>query len=566
MSHANQDPGAPAAALRLSVVIPTYERAERAARLVEELGRQTLLPEAFEVIVVDDGSKVDPRPRIEAAKHAFRLVIERQENQGAAAARHRGVELASAEVVLFLDDDMIPSPRLLEEHLAVHAGTPRAVVMGRIASSRELARLPLFERFHARNLEELSAALRATGRNPSGTEVYSGNLSLRRADYLAVGGFDRTLPRSEDMELGFRLERAGAAIRYCDAASSIHDSDHTDPEGWLKSAFKYGATDERIARKHPDAPGVGPFRYLDVVSVVPMPGYALAILAPSLGHAAVRAVLGVAQALDRIGLERPAFAGAMLAYGMEYYRGVRAEAGSAAECARELAAFRRSRPAERPHARTRRTRRSRRRAALARLVASVRADHEMLLRSDAKYDTRGRKPASLAHDLVERIGFQMLGAIRLMRFFKEAGSPLGAKIAARMIRLIYGGDIHWNAEFADGVSINHGMGLAIGHSAKIAKGVILSHNVGIGDGIDLKTRAVGQPTIEEGVHIGPNAVLLGPITIGARSKIGPGVVLMQSVPPDSIVEPPAPTVRPRAHRPAAATPAEAPAAAARAPS
>ncbi len=529
---------------RISVVIPTYERPERVARLVASLVAQTLPPADFEVIVIDDGSRVDPRPQIEAVKHPFPLTIERTPNRGAASARHRGVELARADVVLFLDDDMIPSPALLEEHLHVHATTPRAVVMGALRSSRKVASLPLFERFHARKLEEFSAQLRASGRNPRGNELYSGNLSLRRADYLAVGGFDPALGRSEDMELGFRLERSGAQIRFSEEASSEHDSDHADLEGWLKSAFTYGVTDQRIARKHGDAPDAGPWRYLDYVSLVPRPGYFLSIVAPRAGHAAVRAVMGLASALDKVGLERPALAGTMLAYGMEYYRGVRTESGSAIACARD---FKRFRAHRRP---LRRTPRSRRRAALARFLATVRADHDFMLQSDAKYDTRGRQAASLPHDLVERIGFQMLTAIRLMHLFKDAGVPLGAKVMARLIRLTYGADVHWGARIAPGVGLNHGMGLALGHGARIGKGVILSHNVGIGDGIDPKTRIAGQPTIEEGVHIGPGALILGPITIGARSKIMPNAVVLQSVPPDSVVEVAPVTVRPRGRRPA----------------
>lgn len=536
---------------RLSVVIPTYERPERVAALVASLDAQTLPPEDFEVIVVDDGSRVDPRPTLRAIAHRFPLVLERTVNQGAGAARDRGVALARADVVLFLDDDMLPSPGLLEEHLRVHDGTPRAVVMGRLRASRNVAKMPIFERFHARKLDEFADGLRSSGRSPRGNELYSGNLSLRRADYHAVGGFDRSLGRSEDMELGFRLEQAGAKIVFSDAAWTEHDSDHASLAGWLASAFKYGVTDQRIARKHGDAPDVGPWRYLDYVSLVPRPGYALAIAAPRLGHAAVLGVMGLAAVLDRLGLERPALAGTMLAYGMEYYRGVRTEAGSARACARDLRQYRARRRAGR------KTPRGRRRAAFARFVVAVRADHEMLLRSDAKYDTRGRRPASLAHELVERIGFQLLTAYRLMRLLHESGAPLGAKVMGRMIRLVYGADIHWNAELAPGVGLNHGMGLAIGHAARIGRGVILSHNVSIGDGIDPVTRVAGQPTLEEDVHVGPGAVILGPYTIGARSKIMPNAVVMQSVPADSVVEVAPVTIRPRhgrAHGPLRSVP------------
>ena len=154
---------------RISVVIPTYERAERVARLVALLEQQTLPPDAFEVIVVDDGSKVDPRSRLQAIRRRFHLVLGRQTNQGAAAARHRGIELARAPIVLCLDDDMIPSPELLAEHLAVHDATPRAVVVGCVRSGQAVRDLPLFERFHAHSLDKMAASIRATGRVPRGS-------------------------------------------------------------------------------------------------------------------------------------------------------------------------------------------------------------------------------------------------------------------------------------------------------------------------------------------------------------------------------------------------------------
>ena len=543
--------------LRISVVVPTFERPDRVARLVRLLDEQTLAPESFEAIIVDDGSRVDPTPAIEAAPHRYRLIVERQANQGAAAARNRGIARASAPVVLCLDDDMIPCRELLEEHLRIHDSTPRAVIVGRIRTGEIVGPLPLFERFHARNLDRMAESIRATGRLPRGTEIYSGNLSFRRDDYFAVGGFDPTLPRSEDMEIGFRLEKAGANLRFAYAASTIHDSDHTDAERWIRTAFTYGVTEQRIARKHRGSPEVGPYRYVELLRFLPMPAFAFSVIAPDAGHAAVRAVTKIAEGLDSMGLRDQALSAITLAYGMEYYRGVRVESGSAAQCLHDLRDFlsrkkgrsprRRgrwlSRRAPRLHARLRFQR-----VAWTRFARSVRADHAMLQRSDARYDTRGRQPSSLPKDLVQRIGFQMLAAVRLMRLLHDSGSPLGAKIAARLIRHLYGADVHWTARIADGVGVVHGTGIAIVHSARIGKGVILSQNVTIGDGIDPVTRVVGQPTIEEEVHVGPGAVIIGPVTVGAGSRIGPNVVLRESVPPDSVVEASPPIVRPRHRR------------------
>ena len=180
-----------------------------------------------------------------------------------------------------------------------------------------------------------------------------------------------------------------------------------------------------------------------------------------------------------------------------------------------------------------------------RFVRSVRADHAMVRHYDAKYASRDRRVSPLPKDLVERIGLQMMAVLRLTRFFVDAGVPVAPKVLARLTRALYGADIHWDARFDDGIVIVHGMGLAISHAAHIGSGSILSQNVTIGDGTDPVTREVGAPTIKENVHIGPGATLIGPITIGAGSKIMPGVVLNQSVPPGSLVEAPAPVIRPR---------------------
>jgi serine O-acetyltransferase len=193
-------------------------------------------------------------------------------------------------------------------------------------------------------------------------------------------------------------------------------------------------------------------------------------------------------------------------------------------------------------------------SALIHFAEAVRADHAMLRHYDEKYDARGRRAASLPSTLVTRVGLQMMAAYRLMRLFREADAPLGAKIVARLIRHLYGADIHWDAALDEGVVIVHGMGLAVSHAARVGAGSILSHGVTLGDGTDPRTREVGAPTLEEGVHVGPGATLIGPITVGARSKIMPGAVLTHSVPPDSLVEVPAPRVTPRKARQAAPAP------------
>lgn len=181
-----------------------------------------------------------------------------------------------------------------------------------------------------------------------------------------------------------------------------------------------------------------------------------------------------------------------------------------------------------------------------RLAGAVRADHALVHRQGVKYAGKPDRPEAYSGALVEKVGLQMMAAYRIMRVFSVAKVPLAAKVVSRFIRHAYGADVHWEADLAPGVMIVHGMGMAVTGSARVGSGVVLSHNVTLGLGTHPDTRKSGGPTIEDDVVIGPGATILGPITVGARSKIMPGCLVLRSIPPDSIVEAALPAVKARA--------------------
>ena len=196
-----------------------------------------------------------------------------------------------------------------------------------------------------------------------------------------------------------------------------------------------------------------------------------------------------------------------------------------------------------PGARGSRARLRRLGEAVSRLAEAVRADHALVHRQGVKYAGRPDRMEALPGALVQKVGLQMMTAYRIMRLFSVTGVPLAPKIMSRLIRHAYGADIHWDAELAPGVMIVHGMGIAVSYAARVGRGVVLSQNVTLGLGTHPETRESGGPTIEENVVLGPGATILGPVTIGARSKVMPGCLVLRSVPPDSLVEAATPVVR-----------------------
>jgi serine O-acetyltransferase len=185
------------------------------------------------------------------------------------------------------------------------------------------------------------------------------------------------------------------------------------------------------------------------------------------------------------------------------------------------------------------------RRAASSLAEAVRSDQATLHDYHRRYGGSSEPDALLAKEIVEKVGLQLLAAYRLMRFFSDVDAALAARITSRLIRHLYGSDIHWDADFAAGVMVVHGMGMAISHSARVGRGVCLFQHCTLGEGRHPDTNEVGAPTIEDDAVIGAGAVLIGPITIGARSKIMPGCIVVRSVPPDSIVEAPQSIVKPR---------------------
>jgi serine acetyltransferase/GT2 family glycosyltransferase len=492
------------------------------------------------VVVVDDGSAEPVAPLLARRSTPFGLRVETQANAGAAAARHRGVLAATGEVLVIVDDDMQVAPDFLARHLALHA-KERRVVIGRIAGDPGVAEMPLFERWHQRLLDELAVRAGSGAEALRGNLLYTGNVSMRREDYLAVGGFDTSLGHSEDAELGLRLEEAGLPFVFSAEAYTLHGSDHTELAKWRRRARAYGRFDKQISRKHPALAHANPWRFLFELHPLARPFLAGAVLAPRLSGLASRAAYGVASAADRLGFKRGAMRGATLSYGIEYFGGLREENGSLARTLLDLGAFLLQSPVMGNLAGRRR--------AWTELKEEIASDFETINRYQAKYDERAAPAGGPASALVTRIGFQLIAAYRLMRAFVRAEMLGAAKVTSRLIRHAYGAEIHWEAELAPGVMIVHGTGLTISRAARVGRDCILFHNVTLGIGTDPVSRRSGAPTVEDEVHIGPGATLIGPITVGRGSKIMAGVVLTESVPAGSLVEAPAARVAPRISRP-----------------
>lgn len=153
-------------------------------------------------------------------------------------------------------------------------------------------------------------------------------------------------------------------------------------------------------------------------------------------------------------------------------------------------------------------------------------DVEKILESD---------PAAISKKLIKKTytGYQALCAYRYAHYFWEKGFKYLAIKIAYKAKLKTGMDIHPAAKIGTGIFIDHGVGLVIGETTEIGDNCVLYQGVTLGGtGKDTGKR---HPTLEEGVMVSAGAKVLGPVTIGAHSKIGAGSVVLKDVPPYSTV-------------------------------
>jgi glycosyltransferase involved in cell wall biosynthesis len=165
----------------VSVIIPTYNRQEFLRRTLVSLAQQEWPAAPFEVIVVDDGSS-DDTAAVAAEPFPFRVRYIRQANQGDAGARNTGARQSRADVLVFLDDDVVVSPHYLYHLAHAHHSQPKAIVVGTEHLWLESSDPPV----HA-------APSPAAGSDQPDTvpmpfaDVCSNNMSLPREAYFAIG-------------------------------------------------------------------------------------------------------------------------------------------------------------------------------------------------------------------------------------------------------------------------------------------------------------------------------------------------------------------------------------------
>ena len=220
--------------IKVSVIIPTYQRKQSVLRLLDALSSQTFPSNEFEVIISIDGSTDGTKEVVDNFKASFELRSIWESNAGKSSACNKGIKDARGELLIILDDDMEPSPELVQAHFTAHQGHTKIGVIGAAPIKAE-EYSPLVVRYIADKFNSHIKKISEPGFNLRIWDFYGGNFSIGRKLMLDVGLFDENFKvyGYEDVELVNRLLKMGVKIIFRQDALCIqHYEDDLRGQGY----------------------------------------------------------------------------------------------------------------------------------------------------------------------------------------------------------------------------------------------------------------------------------------------------------------------------------------------
>ncbi len=229
----------------ISVVMPVYNRAASVRAAIDSVLAQTF--EDFELLVVDDGSSDGTADVVEAVGDARIRCLRQPQNRGGNAARNRGIREARSPLISFLDSDDEFLPHKLGFLVEFFARNPEIDVL---ADSFRLIYPPETDKPPADRLNPDLSTSAEIEQAVFSRRLYKATpaLSARRAALEAVGLFDETLKRRQDMDLILRLAHGAR----CAATSQVLWTKRWSADSISAKQNTFATAMIEMCERHPD--------------------------------------------------------------------------------------------------------------------------------------------------------------------------------------------------------------------------------------------------------------------------------------------------------------------------
>ena len=237
----------------LSIIIPSYNRANELARCLRTLFLLEYSHALLEIIVVNDASTDETTTELhalaqEAETHGIELrSVRHVQRHGVAICRNTGAEAAKHDLIAYIDSDCVASPTWLTELVPLFQDTRIAAVGGMI---RSYERRNLLGRYED-TCSSLYMGAREQQVRLEGPLTYlpTANFLVRRATWQQLGGF-APLTQGEDVDFCRRILQSSAHIRYVPQGVVYHDY-RTTLAAFLKIRAAYATAEAALLQRHP---------------------------------------------------------------------------------------------------------------------------------------------------------------------------------------------------------------------------------------------------------------------------------------------------------------------------
>ena len=209
--------------IKISVIIPTWKRVNILKEVIESLLIQNYPKNHFEVIICDSESKDGTYELIKSYQENnadFNIRLINSSINAQSIKRNDGAKSAKSDILIFLDDDVIPSKNLLNEYYSAHKKSKNVVFIGLSLFSNKRAEKSNFLRYRNNRAKKIISI----NDKISPENFVSMNFSIKKNDFIKIGMFDPVFTNygGEDHDFPIRMKKMGFNSRFCPGAVSEH--------------------------------------------------------------------------------------------------------------------------------------------------------------------------------------------------------------------------------------------------------------------------------------------------------------------------------------------------------
>jgi len=236
-----------------SVIVPTFNRLPILKKCLAALEAQSLSPDDFEVIVIDDGSSDGTEEMLRSYRPQFAFRYLRQKNSGTGRARRNGISHAVGEYLLLMNDDSVFEEHTLLEHVRARQkyGPGKWAILGNFEYSPAEARQRALSYFCRIEPFMFPQVAMEEGCPYGYSHFITCNISIKRSVVLDAGSFDPAFKHSEDTEIGLRLHAMGYRVLYHPRAHAWHDHLPITMGNLIRRLHGYGPEYLDLMQKYP---------------------------------------------------------------------------------------------------------------------------------------------------------------------------------------------------------------------------------------------------------------------------------------------------------------------------